>query len=288
MLPNISSNLVNEIKSFIGGGREERISNLLKRERFDYESLLTSEGDDQAKIHELLEIILKAQTYDDALEQSKKTEIEFSGFTHDKDILDAKEYIYQAFGAELLQKCLLSRVKYSPDIVNLLINDTEYMLPVDVYRQWKAEIPEVHDKKFRAESFVLYNESRISRKYILTPINLYSFYGDRPEQFDYLANVPEIERMRLYKLGTISHEIAHQVFSYLMDMDKRKQWEDLIDSTQAITDYARMYQRHELKYNESFAEAIRLIITSSEYLKINFNSIYAFLKDNFPDIKSIN
>ena len=162
------------------------------------------------------------------------------------------------------------------------------MLPVDVYRQWKAEIPEVHDKKFRAESFVLYNESRISRKYILTPINLYSFYGDRPEQFDYLANVPEIERMRLYKLGTISHEIAHQVFSYLMDMDKRKQWEDLIDSTQAITDYARMYQRHELKYNESFAEAIRLIITSSEYLKINFNSIYAFLKDNFPDIKSIN
>lgn len=286
VLPNISDELIDKVIAFTKGDRDEEVATLLKRASFDYENLLAGEEDKQTKVRALLEAILKAQSYDEVVEQNRNNEIDFFGFENDPDIPDAKEFVYRVFGAELLQKCLVSKVKYAPDKVNVQINGTDYMLPVDVYKEWETVMPEVKNRKFRAESFVLWNtDPNFSKKFIPTPIHFYSFYGEQPEQLGYLADLPAEQRMRQYKLGTITHEVAHHVYDYLMDADRRTLWMELVDRTQAITAYAQSYSEHKLKYDEFFTEAVRLKTTVPNYLKTNFPEIDQFLTDNFPGIK---
>lgn len=285
-LPNVSDELIDKVIGFLGGNRDEEIITLLKRANFDYESLLASEEDEQTKARAFLEAILKAQSYDEAVAENKDKEIDFSGFENDPDIPDAKEFIYRVFGAELLQKCLVSKVKYAPDKINVQINGTDYMLPVDVYTEWEKQMPEVKSRKFRAESFVLWNtDPNFSKKFVSTPIHFYSFHGEELGKLDCLGHVSEEEKMRQYKLGTVAHEVAHHVYDYLMDADKRKEWKELVDRTSAITDYAKSYTEHKLKYDEFFTEAVRLKVTAPDRLKINFPEIDKFLTDNFPEIK---
>lgn len=285
-LPNVPDELVDKVIGFLEGNRDEEIVALLKRANFDYESLLASEDDEQAKARALLDAILKAQSYDEAVAENKDKEIDFSGFENDPDIPDAKEFIYRVFGAELLQKCLVSKVKYAPDRINVQINGTDYMLPVDVYVELEKQMPEVKSRKFRAESFVLWNtDPNFSKKFISTPIHFYSFHGEEPDKLDYLGHVSVEEKMRQYKLGTVAHEVAHHVYDYLMDADKRKEWKELVDRTSAITDYAKSYAEHKLKYDEFFTEAVRLKVTAPDRLKTDFPEIDQFLTDHFPEIK---
>lgn len=287
VLPNVSDELIDKVIALTEGNRDEEIVTLLKRANFDYEGLLAGEEDEQTKARALLEAILKAQSYDEAVEQNRDEEIDFSGFENDPDIPDAKEFVYRVFGKELLQKCLISKVKYAPNRVNIQINGTDYMLPVDIYKEWEAVMPEVKNRKFRAESFAVWNiDSNFSKKFISTSINFYSFYGEQPERLNYLAHIPTEEKMRWYKLGTITHEVAHHIYDYLMDDDKRAQWKGLVDQTQSITDYAKSYAEHKLKYDEFFTEAVRLKTTAPDYLKTNFPEIEQFLTDNFSDIKN--
>ena len=286
ILPNVSDELIDRVFGFLEGNGDEQIVSLLKRANFDYESLLASEEDEQTKARALLEAVLKTQSYDEAVEQNKDKEIDFSGFENDPDIPDAKEFITHVFGKELLQKCLVSRVKYYPHKINVNINGTDYILPIEVYAEWEKQMPEVKSRKFRAESLMLWNtDINFSKKFIPTPIHFYSFHGEQPEQLDYLAHVPDEGKMRQYKLGTLTHEVAHHVYDYLMDAGKRKVWKKLVDRTSAITGYAKSYAEHKLKYDEFFTEAVRLKTTSPDYLKINFPEIDQFLTDNFPDIK---
>lgn len=116
-------------------------------------------------------------------------------------------------------------------------------------------------------------------------MNFYSFWGEQPEQLDYLSDVPAGQKMRQYKLGTIAHEITHHIYHYLMDADKRARWQNLINRTQAITAYAKFYAGCESEYDESFSEAVRLKTTTPDYLKTNFPEIDQFLTDNFPNVR---
>lgn len=285
-LPNVSDELVDKVIGFLEGNRDEEIVALLKRANFDYESLLASEDDEQIKARALLDTILKAQSYDEAVVENKDKEIDFSGFENDPDIPDTKEFIYRVFGAELLQKCLVSKVKYIPDRINVQINGIDYMLPVDVYTEWEKQMPEVKSRKFRAESFILWStDPNFSKKFISTPIHFYSFHGEEPDKLDYLEHVLAEEKMRQYKLGTVAHEVAHHVYDYLMDADKRKEWKELVDRTSAITDYAKSYTEHKFKYDEFFTESVRLKVTAPDHLKTNFPEIDQFLTDHFPEIK---
>jgi hypothetical protein len=286
VLPNVPDELVDKVIDFLDGNRDEEVVALFKRANFDYENLLAGDEDEQAKGGALLRALLKAQSYDEAVKENEDREIDFSGFEKDPDIPDAKEFIYRVFGLELLQKCLVSKVKYGPDRVNVQLNGTDYLLPVDVYAEWEKQMPEVKSRKFRGESFALWNiDPNFSKKFIPTPINLYGFYGEEPEKLDYLEHVPAEKKMRQYKLGTIAHEIAHHVYDYLMGTDQRRVWQDLVDRSGTITDYAKSYADHKLKYDEFFTEAVRLKVTSPEYLKTRFPEIDKFLTDNFPEIK---
>lgn len=285
-LQNISDVLIDKAKGFLKGKRGEEIVALMKRANFDYERLLASEGDDLTKTYTLLEAILKAQSYGEAVAENEDKEIIFSGFENDPDIPDAKEYINRVFSAELLQKCLISNVKYAADMINVNINHIDYILPIDVYMEWEKQMSEVKNRKFRAESFIEWNtDPEFSKKFIQTPINFYSFYGENPQQFDYLTDVPDAEKMRLYKMGTIIHEVAHHIYAYLMGADMRIKWRELVDSTSAITEYATSYDDHKLKYDEYFTEAVRLKTTSLDYFKTNFPEIDTFLTYYFPEIK---
>lgn len=285
ILPQVSDELIDKVFCFIEGDRDEQIATLLRQANFDYESLLASEEDEQTKARALLEAVLKAQNYNEAVEQNKDKEIDFSGFEDDPDIPDAKEFVHQAFGGELLRKCLISKVKYAPDKVDVSINGADYMLPVNVYAEWEKQMPEVKSRKFRAESFVRWNtDPNFSKKFIPTPICFYSFYGEEPEKLDYLGHVPAEEKMRQYKLGAVAHEVAHHIYDYLMDADKRKEWKELVDRSGAVTEYAASYAKHKLKYDEFFAETVRLKTTARDYLKINLPDIDKFITDNFPDI----
>jgi len=287
VLPNVSKELIDKVIAFTEGTRDEELVALLKRANFDYESLLAGEGEELTKARALLEAVLKAKSYDEAVEQNQGNEIDFSGFETDPHIPDAKEFVYRVFGGELLQQCLISKVKYAPDIVNVNINRIDYMLPVDVYKQWEAVMPEVKNRKFRAEAFVKWNtDPNFSKKFIATPINFYSFHGEQPERLDYLADLPAEQKMRYYKLGTIAHEVAHHVYDYLMNTEQRTVWRELVDRTQPITDYAKSYSQDNIKYDEFFTEAVRLKTTAPDYLKTNFPEIDQFLTDNFPSIKN--
>lgn len=287
ILPNAPDELINQVIHFIDGNKDQQIISYLKRANFDYENMLASEKDEPTKAQVILEIILKMQSYNEAVEQNQDKEIDFSGFENDPDIPDAKEFIYRSFGAGLLQKCLISKVKYSPDIVNIQLDGIDYKLPVDVYAEWEKQMPEVKSRKFRAESFVLWNADHdFSKKFIPTPIHFFSFYSEEPEKLDYLSDITTEKKMRQYKLGAIAHEVAHHIYDYLFDSDKRKDWRNLVDSSSAITDYAKSYSRDELKYDEFFAEAIRIKTTNPDYLKVNFPNIDKFLTTNFPNIKA--
>ena len=260
-LPSVSDELIDKVINFIKENRDEQIITLLKRSNFDYESLIASEVDEQIRTRAFLEAVLKAQSYDESVEQNKNRAIDFSGFENDTDIPDVKEFIYRIFGTELLQKCLISKVKYVSEKVNVRIKGTDYILPVDVYAEWKRQMPEVESRRFRAESFTSLNtDPNFSKKFISTPIRFYSFYGVETESLDYLEHVPARERMRQYKLGTVAHEVAHHVYAYLMDADKRKEFKNLVGRSSAITEYANFYAGHELKYEEFFTEAIRFVM----------------------------
>jgi len=285
-LPNVSDELVDKVIGFLEGNRDEKIIALLKRTNFDYESLSTSEDDELTKARALLGAILKAQSYDEVVEENKNKEIDFSGFENDPDIPDAKEFIHRIFGTELLQKCLVSKVIYIPDRVIVRINGTDYFLPIDVYTELEKVMPVVKNRKFRAIAYVHFStDPKFSKKFIPTPIHFYSFHGEEPEKLDYLKHISAEEKMRQYKLGTIAHEVAHHVYDYLMDTDKRKEWKELVDRTGPITDYAKSYAEHALKYDEFFTEAVRLKVTSPDRLKNDFSKINQFLTNHFPEIK---
>ncbi len=233
----------------------------------------------------VLEATLKAQSYNETVEQHKNEHIKCSGFDNDPDVADIKDFMYRAFGEEILAKCLISKIKYTPDKVNVRIRGAEYMLPVDVYATWKKDMPEVESYRFRAESFVLWNTDPVfSKKFIPTPIHLYSFSGIDPEKFEYLIQVHSDKKIRLYKLGTLAHEIAHHVYSYGVDSKKQKEWKELVDLSESLTDYAAEYATTEVKYDEFFAESVRLKTTVPDYLKSKFPAIDNFLTTNFPNI----
>lgn len=286
VLPNTPDELVNRIVTFLVGVKDREIIDIFKKANFNYETLLSSQEDKRTKVRALLEAVLKAKSYDMAVEQNEDKEIDFSGFENDVDILDVKEFVYRVFGSDLLKKCLISKVKYTPDTVNVQIEGIDYMLPVDIYKEWESLMPEVKNRKFRAESFVCWNtDPKFSKKFIPTPIHVYSFSCENPEQLDYLAQVSIDQKMRLYKLGTITHEIAHHIYSYLLDTDRRAQWQELVDQTKDITVYMHSYRDDKLKYDEYFAEAVRLKTTASDCLKTKFPEINKFLTNNFPSIK---
>ena len=152
-------------------------------------------------------------------------------------------------------------------------------------------MPEIERFRYRGINFTSWNtDFNFSKKYINTPIYIYSFHQENKklDSFKYLENVPEQDKMKLYKLGTVSHEIAHHIYDYAMDAKKKKEWQDLSDKLlkqgKSITDYANEYSGKDLMYDEIFSEAVKIKTINPDYLKENFPEMNDFLNNNLLEI----
>ncbi|QQS61326.1 MAG: hypothetical protein IPN70_00105 [Candidatus Moraniibacteriota bacterium] len=287
ILPNVSEKQIEEAISFFEGDENTKINFLKERPYCNFEKIYDQYESKNAQIYALLETFLKAQSYDKALVENEDKEIEFLGIDSDPDTKDLKNFLFDSFGEKLLKKCLLSKIQYFSETVNIQIKGIDYILPVDSYIEWEAKMPEIKERKFRAESFVFWNtDQEFSKKFIPTPIRLYSFYGEDPNRFEYLSIFSEKEKMKQYKLGTVAHEVAHHIYEYLVLKNDRKKWEDLVEDSEYITEYAGMYKDDTIKYDEFFAEAVRLHVTSPEYLKRKFPRIEEYIFSVLESLKN--
>jgi len=108
---------------------------------------------------------------------------------------------------------------------------------------------------------------------------------------DYLEELPIEQRREQYILGTLSHEIGHTWYTYIIERNPsvEVEWKKYIDKYGNLTGYAQMYEdrnpNHTKDYNENFAEAVRLMTTCPKYLEKNGKKeVVDFIKSIF-DIK---
>ncbi|MDP3710181.1 MAG: hypothetical protein Q8R29_00450 [bacterium] len=287
--PKISSKILSRALDFLGGRKTDmEWENLLKQANFDFEELRKSPDEASEKANELISVVVKQQTYDQAIQWYKNIGFELSGFGKDDDFAGLRGHVLDIFGKEIIDKCLISKINCFPDRINVSVGGLDYFLPPDLYKEWESKMPQVKEHTYRAESCATFNtDHKFSKKFVRTPINIYSFYAEEVVDARYLQEIPEPERKKVYKIGTVFHEIAHHIYGYMMDADKRVEWKNIVDRSGIITDYSNLYVSHKRKYEEAFTESIRLKTTTPRYLIDNFPEIDKFIKINFPDIKSI-
>lgn len=279
--------LVNRIINFIRGNVDEGIKKFFQEFNLNPQTLIKNAQDEDEALDEILDYTNKLRSYKKAIEQHNPSDTEFNGFGEDQDFSEIEEFIASSFSEDILRRCLISEILYSEDTVNIQINGEDFYVPTSVYSALLSSSFEM--KKFRAENFTRWNTNPdFSKKYIPTPIFVYSFYGENTDDFSYLSTLSPEDRMKAYKLGTVAHEIAHHIYAYILQRNGNllKEWQNLIDESGPLTDYARKYvNKADLEYEENFAEAIRLRTTAPDFLAENYSAINRFLIDNFPEVK---
>ncbi len=132
------------------------------------------------------------------------------------------------------------------------------------------------------------NEDNLPFKGLFYPVPIfvtdYEFSQQGLDQLEYLQNFPSKtfnEKLLLHQLGTVAHEIGHNVFAYIVIENEELivGWKLLIDKYGSITDYAKKYdQGNKFDYDENLAEAFRLYFTCPEHLFKRFPEIAEFIE----------
>ncbi len=260
-------------------------------------------GIDEQKIWYLVRALRINNGYSEYLQGDSQTE--FIGFTDgndyiDKDYTNIKDVTTEVFGKDLLKKCAISEVSLLSDTVNVQLGQEEFFLKTEDYlklKQMSREIaPDINiaDYKYRAFSDQNWNDPKSGYNFFPTPIRLLKIIDedlDDKNKFPYLNGFDEAEKTRLYKLGTLFHDIGHHIYFYLLDSQKEIQWQALINKSGHLTNYSSRYSSgiagDKVKYDEEFSEAIRIYITNPKFLIDNYGDIYKFLETNFPDINPL-
>jgi len=206
------------------------------------------------------------------------------GFEHLEDFLS------HSFSDALLSKALISRITIRPDIVHVHVAGKNLYLTEKEYTEWVAENPAVRHFKVRAENFTTFNttgwlsENFDIKDAIPLPIIVYGFQDDTGETMEYLKEYSRERRESLYKLGTVAHEIAHHLFSYVLSPTQKEEFKNLADHAEPLTAYAKKYQEKAVYVEEQFCEAVRLLTTHASSLEQTAPKLYAWFKEHFPEI----
>ncbi len=255
-------------------------------------NLLETEDDKGFMFWEAIEVIIRYKEREKsllyAIEQQKKEGIKFEGFENDTHFKNANEFLKKSFPNGLLDKALISRISYFPETVSIVRNGN-YYLPVEKYLQWKKEVEKYGDNlsknKVRAANISSGNKRGLFNS---TPIEVYSFIDENLENFEYLNDLPEEEKMHMYKLGTLSHEVGHNLYINIFNKELKKEWSSIVNETGHLTHYSKKYANgthgNELNKEEEFAEAVRIITINPDYLKQKFSKVYDFLNKAFPEM----
>ncbi|MFA4930950.1 MAG: hypothetical protein WC570_03755 [Patescibacteria group bacterium] len=233
----------------------------------------------------------KPETYQELMENPQP--IIWKGFENDPDLAEAPIQIEDAFGSELLKQCLISEVDYQPNIYFCVINGKEYFIPQEMYQLNAARLKPNKYRAMNSSDFIIHHSAKA---YYRTPIRIFAFDNSEGLDQKYLTHIDDLtERKRLYKIGTIIHEIGHHMADIIVKQkkDNWKKWQEIVSQRpESMTSYSKKYQGDDIQgddiyFCEEFAEAIRLYTTSQKYLRENYRSVFDYIQSSFPQIKNI-
>ena len=271
----------------------KRVRELLNRRGIDIEEFITTDlkGEDaDAQKETLLWLALKDNSYE---QPYYINDPEFVGFEKDPDFSNLSENVNKCFSPELLLKCFISKVKYHPEFVLAIDNFTPSFLTKKQYEEKLVTDPALSKRRIRAMNVTSFQkDDRTTPVVVPTSINLYNFDYEDLSQYDYLDSKSEDEKMPIFKFGTVSHEIAHNIYNNILTHDDIKEFATKVDEIgHGLTAYSRKYidgtHGQSVEYSEEFAEAIRLFITTPEYIEENYPKIAVFIREKFPEIKPL-
>lgn len=282
------------------GGNDDEIQNIFNRRGFNFikvrESIMAQKGASEKNklnklVFEINKVIVKDNSFFEAVEKQSSKGLILKGFDSDKDFHKIEKTLANVFSKKILDECLISEIDYHPEIVYIRVDGTDFWLTLEKYQEWKKVMPDIRDYKFRAESFSSWN--KINYRFTAFPIFMYSFIDEDLSQFNYLEGLPDDEKIKIYKIGTVAHEIGHSIYSNLMDTNMLKEWKELIDErSHPLTAYSDKYASgtfgSSISHGEEFAEAIRLKTTRPEFLEKDFPEIFNFIESKFSEIKNMN
>lgn len=127
-------------------------------------------------------------------------------------------------------------------------------------------------------------------------VKVREFVVEQPSHFDYLEGLQmsDQDKMRAYFLGIIAHEAAHSMQAFGINKSVSDEYRSLATQEQSdtlehkfVTQYVNrhhnIYKSNEYEtLGEDFAEAVRIYLTNSDYLKQHFPKRYQFIQQNLP------
>lgn len=250
-------------------------------ERFDIEEVQGNE--------EIYRLLLEIQDISDNSEEIKSPEAKIENDFDDLTFNDLEENLKATFSAEFLQKCLISRITIRPDIIHLAIGKGLY-LTRDEYKTWQQENAKIDKFKVRAENFTTFQTSGWLRDHfeieqpIPLPIVIYGFNESEHENIAHLDSINLNLRERLYKFGTVTHEIGHHAFQFVLTSEQKNAFILLIAESEPLTEYAESYIGKDVYSEEQFCEAVRLITTDPEHLKKSVPELFRWFENSLPGI----
>ncbi len=234
------------------------------------------------------------------------------------------EFVDTHFEGNILRKALVSSIKIRLNDVYYQSQEDNflglpagryYYIPKEVFVKYLGQLSLEQKKHFeeyiyRAESYSIWNSITTNEllqitlvdpgNVLPTPVVIYNQEFDKENKgikdnklkevgLEYLSLTPQVERSKLYALGSLAHEIAHNIFEHLIKkMPHKKEWEEIVDQLGDITAYAKEYDKGGGKdYEENFCEAVRLFTTAREWLDKNgYSQVVNYIEKYFPEIKS--
>jgi hypothetical protein len=267
----------------------------------------------------------KLKPYQETYEESEEAKIVIE--TNDEKLLTNEEigdFVDSKFQGDILRKGLVTTIEIRFSEVNYQapkgnsfgIEKGEYYLPKTKFLEYFNKLSPEQQKEltgniYHAESFASWNRiteqenetvgvALLESGHVLpTPVALFNLEFDDETKaisegkleeagLGYLSETKESERQKMYALGTIAHELAHNIFQHLIyGKPHQKEWEEIVDRLGSITKYAEEYKNDKLThYDENFAEAIRLFTTTKEFLEKSGHSEMArFVEKYFSEIQ---
>jgi len=264
---------------------KEEVLHVLNMMNFDVDSVVRDHQSDEEiwqSIKNMYKKIYAYKTYEDLM---NKIDLKYIGFDNEQSN-KIKKTIQKIFSAEFIKKCAISQICNFPFVVSVQVKGQIFLLPIEKYKEFLQSFPGVEDYKCRAESMPAYNDGET--EFIDLPIFLFSFYGENTLDIDYLSEFNDEEKNLKYQVGTIAHEIGHMAYCYQTGLKEKKEWKKIIDKTGHLTKYSGKYSSgmygKNLRYDEEFAEAVRLYTTSFAYLKEKFQEVFEFIEKHYEGI----
>lgn len=255
-----------------------------------------------------------SKSYEETLAKTAKPEVKCTGIDENEEEF-YKRFIKDSFQDDILHSALIEKINLSFDQVAIhlpkdnpfgLTGGRSYM-PSELFSLYWTELSDTQKQYFsdcihRGESVANWRAGGESEGYYFSsPIvvsnqdfdksNLALINRKDPNEagLEYLATLPEHARRNFYIAGSISHEIAHNIYGNIIQgKDAESEWRKIVDELGgSITTYAKNYEERSgsRDYDENFAEAIRIYTTVPGYFDSEgLSPVKKFLKENFPQI----